>query len=50
MSQQGLLFKQRYYWNINIFTLCRPVLLSVNFESEQVAAGESDPNNDIIET
>jgi len=27
MSQQGILFKQRYYWNLNTLSLCRPVLL-----------------------
>ena len=34
-------FKQRYYRNINTLRLCRPVLLSGNFQSEHVAAGEN---------
>jgi len=33
-------FKQRYYGNVNALSLCRPVLLSGNFESEHVASGE----------
>jgi len=41
MSQQGYVFKQRYYRKINTFIVCRPVLLSGNFQSEHVAAGES---------
>jgi len=40
MSQQDKGFKQRYYWNVNNLSLCRPQLLSGNFQSEQVAAGE----------
>jgi len=40
MSQEGKLFKQRYYWNIYTLTLCRPVLLSSDLQSEHVAAGE----------
>jgi len=40
MSQQWIWFKQRYYRNINTISFCRPVLLSGNFESEHVAAGE----------
>jgi len=40
MSQQGRVLKQRYYWNINILSACRPVLLSGNVQSEHVAAGE----------
>jgi len=39
MSQQGEVFKQRYFRNINI-RLCKPVLLSGNVQSEHVAAGE----------
>jgi len=35
------MFKQRYYRNINILRLSRPVLLSGNLQSEHVAAGES---------
>ena len=34
------MFKQRYYRNIYTLTLCRPVLLSGNVQSEHVAAGE----------
>ena len=41
MSQQGKLFKQRYYRNINTLSLSRPVLLSGNIQSEHIAAGES---------
>jgi len=41
MSQQGKNFKQRYYRNINTLSLCRPVLLSGNVQSEQVAVEES---------
>jgi len=40
MSQQGIGVKQRYYGNINNLSLCRPVLLSGNFQSEHVAARE----------
>jgi len=40
MSQQGKVFKQRYYWNINILRVCRTVFLSGNVQSEHVAAGE----------
>ena len=32
--------KQRYYRNTNILSLCRPVLISGNLQSEHVAAGE----------
>jgi len=39
MSQQGNVFKQRYYRNCNNLRLCRPVLLSGIHESEHVAAG-----------
>jgi len=35
------MFKQRYYRNINLLSLCRPVLLSGNVQSEHVAVGES---------
>jgi len=41
MSQQGKWFKQRYYRNINSSSICRPVLLSGNLQSEKVAAGEA---------
>ena len=37
MLQQGKRFNQRYYKNINNFTLCRLVLLSGNVQSEHVA-------------
>jgi len=40
MSQQGNGFKQRYYRNFNTLSLCRPVLLSGNVQSEHVAARE----------
>jgi len=40
MSQQWKSFKQRYYRNINTLSLCRPVLLSGNLQSENVAAGK----------
>jgi len=41
MSQQGNVFKERYYRKLNILSLCTPVLLSGNFQSEHVAAGVS---------
>jgi len=41
MSQQVKVFKQRYYRKVNVLSLCRPELLSVNIQSEDVAAGES---------
>jgi len=34
------MFKQRYYRNLNKLRFCRPLLLSGNVESENVAAGE----------
>jgi len=37
----GEVYKQRYNKNINILSLCRPVLLSGKFQSEHVAAGEN---------
>jgi len=40
LSQQWKWLKQRYYRNINNLSLCRPQLLSGNFQSEKVAAGE----------
>jgi len=40
MSQQWKMFKQRYYWKLNILRKCRPELLSGNVESENVAACE----------
>jgi len=40
MSQQGKAFKQQYYRNIYTLSRCTPVLFSVNFQSELVAAGE----------
>jgi len=40
MSQQGKVFRQQYYRNLNTLRLCRPVLLSGNFESVHVGAGE----------
>jgi len=38
MLQQGKISKQRYYRNINTLSLCRPVLLSGNAQSEHAAA------------
>jgi len=40
MSQQGKIFKQKYYRNINFLSLCRLVLLSGNVQFQHVAAGE----------
>ena len=40
MLDQGKVFRQRYYRNLNNLRLCRPVLLSGNFQFEHVAAGE----------
>jgi len=40
MSQQGKVFKQRYYRTFNNLSLCRPVLLTGNVQSERVAAGD----------
>ena len=42
MTQQWKLFKQRFYWNLNNLSLCKPVLLSGYVQSEHVAAGERD--------
>jgi len=36
----GEVFKQRYYRTINTLSLCRPVLLSGNVQSEHVATRE----------
>jgi len=41
MSQQGKVFKQRYYRFLITLSLCRPVLLSGNVQSKHIAAGES---------
>jgi len=41
MSQQGKCVKQRYYRNLNNFKLSNSELLSGNFQSENVAVGES---------
>jgi len=40
MPQQGKCFKQRYYRKINTLSICSPVLLSGNVQSEHAAAGE----------
>jgi len=40
MSQKWKFYKQRYYRYINTLSICRPVLLYGNFQSEHVAAGE----------
>ena len=37
MSQLGKCFKQQYYRKINTLSLCSPVLLSGNVQSEHVA-------------
>jgi len=49
MSQEGKFFKQRHYQNIKTLRLCRTVLLSGNFQSEHVAAGESVPTTILSE-
>ena len=41
MSQQGKGFKQRFYWKLNKLSVCRPELLSGNFQSENVAGGKN---------
>jgi len=41
MSQQGKVFEQRYYQYLNNLSLCKPVILSGNVQSEQVAEVES---------
>jgi len=38
MSQQRKLFKERDYRNVNTLSICRPVLLSGNVQSEHVEA------------
>jgi len=40
MSQQWKVFTLRYYRNLKILRISRPVLLWCNFQSEHVAAGE----------
>ena len=40
MSQQCKGLKQRYYRNTNTLSLCRPVLLSGNVQSDYVATGK----------
>jgi len=40
MSQWGKVSVKRYYWNINTLSLCRPMLLTGNFQSDHVAAEE----------
>ena len=40
MSLRGKVFKQRYYRDINTLSICRPVLLSCNVQSEHVVAEE----------
>jgi len=34
------MFKQRYYWNLNTFSLCRLALISGNLKCEYVEAVE----------
>jgi len=41
MSQQGKVYKQRYYRKLNNLSFWKPVLLSGNIQYEHVAAGES---------
>ena len=41
MSQQGKRFKQRYYGKFYNLRICSPGILSVNIQSEHVAAGKS---------
>jgi len=50
MSQQGKVFKERYYRNINSLKLCTPLLISRNVQSEHVSTGEGVQTNDIIGT
>jgi len=40
MSERWKVFKQRFFHDINNLSICRPLLLSGNVESEDVAAGE----------
>jgi len=40
ISQKWKVLKQRYYRKINTLSICGPVLLSGNIQSEHVAAGE----------
>ena len=44
------MFKQRYYRKFNNLSLCRPLLLSGNVQSELVAAGEIFQSKHIIGT
>jgi len=39
MSQKWKVLKQRYYRNFNTLSLCRPVPVSGNVQSEHVAVG-----------
>jgi len=41
MSEKWKVFKQRYYHDFKTLSLCSPLLLSGNLQSEHVAAGES---------
>jgi len=41
MLQQGKIFEQRFYRNLNTLGLCGPVILSRNTQSEHVAEGEN---------
>jgi len=40
ISQKWKVLKQRYYRKINTLGVCRPVLLSVNIQTELVAESE----------
>jgi len=49
MSRKGKCFIQGYYRKINNLSLCRPVLLSGNVQSEHVAAGETFQTTILLE-
>jgi len=50
MPQQGKVFKQRYYGNINNLSLFMAVLLSGNIQSENVASVENVQTTILSET
>ena len=45
----GEVFKQQYYRNINNLRLCKPLLLSGNVQSENIAAEESVQTTILLE-
>jgi len=49
MSQQVKVLKQIYYRNVNVLSLCRPVLLSGNVQFEHVGARESVQRTILLE-